>query len=56
MDPYSPAREQIWIAPGFVEQLVLFELCEYQPSYTNGIYVKWRHTLDNGLRARGLIR
>ncbi|KAF5333474.1 hypothetical protein D9611_002541 [Ephemerocybe angulata] len=50
------ARDQIWINPGFQEQLVLFELCNYQPSPANGIYVKWRHGLDHRLRAAGLLR
>ncbi|KAI3612299.1 mapk phosphatase 2, partial [Moniliophthora roreri] len=32
------ARDQIWVNPGFQEQLVLFELCQYAPSPENGIY------------------
>ncbi|KIP10683.1 hypothetical protein PHLGIDRAFT_100807 [Phlebiopsis gigantea 11061_1 CR5-6] len=36
------AREQVWILPGFHEQLVLFELCRYAPSPNEGIYKKWR--------------
>lgn len=47
-------REQIWPNPGFQEQLVLFELCQYAPSPSNGIYVQWRTNLDRRLRAAGL--
>ncbi|KIK67937.1 hypothetical protein GYMLUDRAFT_256744 [Collybiopsis luxurians FD-317 M1] len=47
-------REQIWVNPGFQEQLVLYELCQYAPSQTNGIYVSWRHKLNNRLAAAGL--
>ncbi|KAF9268153.1 phosphatases II [Marasmius fiardii PR-910] len=43
------ARDQIWINPGFQEQLVLFELCDYNPSPSNGIYVSWRSKLDRRL-------
>lgn len=35
------AREQVWPNPGFMEQLVLFELCDYMPS-GHGLYLKWR--------------
>ncbi|KAJ7077197.1 hypothetical protein C8R43DRAFT_1092944 [Mycena crocata] len=48
------AREQIWPNAGFQEQLVLFELCQYMPSPTNGIYQSWRYKLDRRLRAAGL--
>lgn len=46
------AREQIWINESFIEQLVLFELCGYQPSETNGIYMNWKLRIDReaGLR------
>ncbi|KAJ2931592.1 hypothetical protein H1R20_g5531, partial [Candolleomyces eurysporus] len=50
------SREQIWINRGFQEQLVLFELCDYQPSLANGIYAKWRYNLNNRLRAEGLLQ
>ncbi|KAK7445733.1 hypothetical protein VKT23_014728 [Stygiomarasmius scandens] len=43
------AREQIWVNAGFQEQLVLYELCRYAPSPSEGIYVKWRTTLDRRL-------
>jgi dual specificity phosphatase 12 len=35
------AREQSWIRQGFVEQLVLFELCHYAPG-DNNLYLQWR--------------
>ncbi|KAF8238866.1 phosphatases II [Tricholoma matsutake] len=47
-------RDQIWPNPGFQEQLVLFELCQYSPSPSNGIYMNWRTQLDRKLRASGL--
>jgi dual specificity phosphatase 12 len=47
----SPARDQIWVNPGFHEQLVLFELCQYAPSRSEGIYTKWRAQLDRRLPA-----
>ena len=46
--------KQIWVNPGFQEQLVLYELCQYAPSQSNGIYVSWRHKLNNRLAAAGL--
>ncbi|KAH9482754.1 Dual specificity protein phosphatase 1B [Psilocybe cubensis] len=48
------ARDHIWPNPGFQEQLVLFELCQYAPSRSNGIYVNWRTQLERRLRAAGL--
>ncbi|KIM46368.1 hypothetical protein M413DRAFT_65079 [Hebeloma cylindrosporum] len=48
------ARDHIWPNPGFQEQLVLLELCQYAPGPSNGIYVKWRTQLDHKLRAAGL--
>ncbi|KAJ7887259.1 protein-tyrosine phosphatase-like protein [Mycena olivaceomarginata] len=50
------ARDQIWPNAGFQEQLVLFELCQYQPSPSDGIYQSWRYKLDRQLRAAGLKR
>ncbi|PFH51364.1 hypothetical protein AMATHDRAFT_142695 [Amanita thiersii Skay4041] len=47
------ARDQIWINPGFHEQLVLFELCQYAPSLSNGVYVSWRTKLDRRLKEAG---
>ncbi|KAF5390534.1 hypothetical protein D9757_002622 [Collybiopsis confluens] len=47
-------REQTWVNPGFQEQLVLYELCQYAPSPTDGIYVSWRYKLNNRLAAAGL--
>lgn len=47
-------RDQIWINPGFQEQLVLFELCHYEPSPTNGFYAGWRAKLDRKLKEAGL--
>jgi len=44
------AREQVWQNPGFQEQLVLFELCQYAPSPTCGIYRSWRAKLDRRLK------
>ncbi|KAG6903459.1 hypothetical protein C0995_005482 [Termitomyces sp. Mi166 len=48
------ARHQIWPNPGFQEQLVLFELCQYAPSPSNGCYASWRVKLDRKLKAAGL--
>ncbi|KAJ7639036.1 protein-tyrosine phosphatase-like protein [Roridomyces roridus] len=50
------ARDQIWPNAGFQEQLVLFELCQYAPSPSNGIYQSWRYKLDRRLRAAGIRR
>ncbi len=44
------AREQVWPNPGFQEQLVLFELCQYNPTVTNGIYVNWRRKIERILQ------
>jgi len=44
------AREQIWPNPGFQEQLILFELCQYAPSSSNGIYVSWRQKIERKLK------
>ncbi|KAF9534728.1 protein-tyrosine phosphatase-like protein [Crepidotus variabilis] len=54
MEMVRGARDQIWINPGFHEQLVLFELCQYSPSPSNGIYYNWRTKLDRRLREAGL--
>jgi dual specificity phosphatase 12 len=47
-------RNQIWPNPGFQEQLVLFELCAYNPSPSNGIYISWRMQLERRLAAAGM--
>ncbi|KAJ7859183.1 protein-tyrosine phosphatase-like protein [Mycena olivaceomarginata] len=56
LDNIRRARDQIWPNAGFQEQLVLFELCQYQPSPSDGIYQSWRYKLDRQLRAAGLKR
>ncbi|THV08359.1 phosphatases II [Dendrothele bispora CBS 962.96] len=48
-------REQIWPNPGFQEQLVLFELCQYAPSLNEGIYVSWKMKLNQHLAMNGMI-
>jgi dual specificity phosphatase 12 len=47
------AREQVWINPGFHEQLVLFKLCKYAPSPACGIYNSWRSKIERILKERG---
>lgn len=49
------AREQVWPNPGFQEQLVLFELCQYSPSPSCGIYTSWRTTVERRLKEQQLI-
>ncbi|TCD69842.1 hypothetical protein EIP91_005919 [Steccherinum ochraceum] len=44
------AREQVWINPGFQEQLVLFELCQYNPHPNDGIYKRWRQKIQQHVR------
>jgi len=51
-DVVRRAREQVWINPGFQEQLILFELCQYSPSLREGIYNKWRMKIDQSLQAQ----
>ncbi|KAK0242549.1 phosphatases II [Armillaria gallica] len=48
------ARDQIWPNAGFQEQLVLWELCDYNPTPDNGFYRTWRLQLDRRLAAAGL--
>ncbi|KAF7374595.1 WD40 containing domain protein [Mycena sanguinolenta] len=43
------ACDRIWVNPSFHEQLVLFELCRYQPSPSDGIYLRWRYKLNRQL-------
>ncbi|KAN0097436.1 Protein-tyrosine phosphatase-like protein [Tylopilus felleus] len=46
MSAVRQAREQVWFNGGFHEQLVLFELCKYQPSSACPYYTGWRQKLD----------
>ncbi|KAI9574655.1 protein-tyrosine phosphatase-like protein [Boletus coccyginus] len=46
MSAVREAREQVWFNAGFHEQLVLFELCGYQPSPSSPYYAGWRKRLD----------
>ncbi|KAL9712950.1 hypothetical protein Ac2012v2_004191 [Leucoagaricus gongylophorus] len=36
------ARDSIWINPGFHEQLVLFQVCQYNPHPGDGVYASWK--------------
>lgn len=47
IDIVRRTREQIWINQSFQRQLSLFELCRYAPSMEEGIYVRWRQSLNN---------
>ncbi|KZT29341.1 phosphatases II [Neolentinus lepideus HHB14362 ss-1] len=49
LEEVRSAREQTWVNPGFQEQLVLFELCRYNPTSNDGIYLAWRHKITNQL-------
>lgn len=44
------AREQVWPNPGFQEQLVVYELCQYAPSPSCGIYRSWRSKIERRLK------
>ncbi|KAG6337220.1 hypothetical protein ID866_1850 [Astraeus odoratus] len=46
MEAVREAREQVWFSAGSLEQLVLFELCRYQPTATDPHYIKWRQGID----------
>ncbi|KAF9247373.1 protein-tyrosine phosphatase-like protein [Melanogaster broomeanus] len=46
MSVVRQAREQVWFNAGFHEQLVLFELCRYQPNPTCPYYIGWRQKVD----------
>ncbi|KAA1466692.1 phosphatases II [Dentipellis sp. KUC8613] len=50
LDAVRRVREQIWPNAGFQEQLSIFEMCRYQPSMNEGIYVRWRQNLDRRLQ------
>ncbi|KAJ7922487.1 hypothetical protein B0H13DRAFT_1982773 [Mycena leptocephala] len=39
------ARHQIWSNASLHEQLILFEMCQYQPSPSN-CYQSWRYKLS----------
>ena len=49
-DAVHRAREQIWINPGFQEQLVIWEICQYNVTPDNGVYKKWRMKLKDSLK------
>lgn len=53
---FLSAREQIWVNPSFQEQLVLFELCQYNPGPANGVYQKWRLQLEDARRRKSAQR
>jgi len=38
---FLSARDSIWINPGFQEQLVLFQICQYNPHPGDGVYASW---------------
>jgi len=46
------AREQVWPNPGFQEQLVVYELCQYSPSPSCGIYRSWRAKVERRLKGQ----
>ena len=48
-DRVRRAREQVWINPGFQEQLALWGFCQYNVTPDNGIYKKWRMGIENAL-------
>ncbi|KAJ7167843.1 phosphatases II [Mycena filopes] len=52
LDTIREVREEIWPNPGFQEQLVLFELCRYAPSQSDGIYQNWRYKINQQLMGR----
>lgn len=39
---YTPVREQVWINQGFQEQLVIFQIDQYDPHPEHGAYLGWR--------------
>jgi dual specificity phosphatase 12 len=47
---WETAREQIWVKPGFQEQLILFGLCGYAPSAKEPIYRNWRARMDAAMQ------
>lgn len=50
LDFIRRAREQVWIRPGFQEQLALWGICQYNVTPDNGIYKNWRMKIDNSLQ------
>ena len=50
-DSLRRIREQVWIRPGFQEQLVLWGICQYNVTPDNGVYKKWRMKIENNLRS-----
>jgi len=50
LEAVRQCRDQIWLNPGFQEQLVLFELCQYAPSPSCGIYNSWRSKIERRLK------
>lgn len=51
LDIVRRAREQVWINPGFQEQLVIWGICQYNVTPDNGIYKNWRMKLENTLKS-----
>lgn len=49
-DVVRRAREQVWFRAGFQEQLVIWEICQYNVTKDNGVYKKWRMKLESSLR------
>jgi len=49
-DVVRRAREQVWFRAGFQEQLVIWEICQYNVTPDNGVYKKWRMKLESSLR------
>jgi dual specificity phosphatase 12 len=45
------ARDQIWVNPGFQEQLYLFELCQYAPHPGHGVYQNYRQQIEQRLQS-----
>lgn len=46
LEKIRAVRDQIFPNAGFMEQLVLFELCQYAPNTSNGVYSAWRTQLE----------
>jgi len=53
---FLSARDSIWINPGFQEQLVLFQICRYNPHPGDGVYASWKSKVDRKLKAAGFSR
>jgi len=50
---FLSARDSIWINPGFQEQLVLFQICQYNPHPGDGVYASWKSKVDRKLKVAG---